>query len=76
LIDAALSGEMRVFGDGLEEKLQQIENPLANVVEDVVSALEQGTSLRVDGREGRRTVALLEHIYASAREGKQVDYHE
>ena len=76
LIDAALSGEMRVFGDGLEEKLQQIENPLANVVEDVVSALEQGTSLRVDGREGRRTVALLEHIYASAREGKRVDYHE
>ena len=76
LIDAALSGEMRVFGDGLEEKLQQIENPLANVVEDVVSALEQGTSLRVDGREGRRTVALLEHIYASAREGKKVDYHE
>ena len=76
LIDAALSGEMRVFGDGLEEKLQAIDNPLSNVVEDVVSALNEGTSLRVDGREGRRTVALLENIYRSAREGKVVDYHD
>lgn len=74
LIDAALSGEMRVFGDGLEEKLQAIDNPLANVVEDVVSALNEGTPLRVDGREGRRTVALLENIYRSSREGKAVDY--
>jgi UDP-N-acetyl-2-amino-2-deoxyglucuronate dehydrogenase len=76
LIDAALSGEMRVFGDGLEEKLQAIDNPLANVVEDVVSALNEGTSLRVDGREGRRTVALLENIYRSAREGKVLDYSD
>lgn len=76
LIDAALSGEIRVFGDGLEEKLQAIDNPLANVVEDVVSALNEGTSLRVDGREGRRTVALLENIYRSAREGKVLDYSD
>ena len=76
LIDAALSGEMRVFGDGLEEKLQAIDNPLSNVVEDVVSALNEGTPLRVDGREGRRTVALLENIYRSAREGKVVHYHD
>ena len=74
MIDAALSGEMRVFGAGLEEKLQAIDNPLANVVEDVVSALNEGTPLRVDGREGRRTVALLENIYRSSREGKAVDY--
>ncbi len=74
LIDAVLSGEMRVFGDGLEEKLQSVDNPLKNVVEDVVSALEKGTNLRVDGREGRRTVALLEHIYNSARVGHPVAY--
>jgi predicted dehydrogenase len=67
---------MRVFGDGLEEKLQAIDNPLANVVQDVVSALNEGTSLRVDGREGRRTVALLENIYRSAREGKVLDYSD
>ena len=76
LLDAVLSGEMRVFGDGLEEKLLAMDNPLTNVVEDVVSALENGTTLRVDGREGRRTVALLENIYRSAREGKVVDYHD
>lgn len=76
LLDAVLSGEMRVFGDGLEEKLLAMDNPLTNVVEDVVSALENGTALRVDGREGRRTVALLENIYRSAREGKVVDYHD
>ena len=72
LIDAVLSGEMRVFGEGIEDKLAAIENPLANVVEDLVSALEKGTQLRVDGREGRRTVALLEQIYASARQGEAV----
>jgi len=76
LLDAVLSGEMRVFGEGLEEKLQSIENPIANVVEDMVSALQNGTQLRVDGREGRRTVALLENIYRSAREGKKLDYSE
>ena len=76
LLDAVLSGEMRVFGDGLEEKLLAMDNPLTNVVEDVVSALENGTALRVDGHEGRRTVALLENIYRSAREGKVVDYHD
>jgi len=76
LLDAVLSGEMRVFGEGLEENLQSIENPIANVVEDMVSALQNGTQLRVDGREGRRTVALLENIYRSAREGKKLDYSE
>lgn len=73
VLDAVLSGEMRVFGDGLEERMIAIENPLQNIVEDVVSAVTKGTSLRVDGHEGRRTVALLEAIYASAREGRRVD---
>ena len=72
LIEAALDGTMRVFGEGLEEKLNSIENPLKNVVQDVVSALENGTQLRVDGSEGRRTVALLEQIYASARKGEAI----
>ncbi|MGY8823059.1 MAG: Gfo/Idh/MocA family protein [Candidatus Latescibacterota bacterium] len=74
LIDAVLSGEMRVFGDGIEEKLLSIDNPIKNVVEDLVSAIDQGTKLRVDGREGRRTVALLEHVYASSRQGARLEY--
>ena len=70
LIDDVLSGNMRVFGEGLQERMAAVQNPYQNVVEDVVSAVEKKTPLRVDGREGRRTVALLEAIYASAREGR------
>ena len=73
LIDAALDGSMRVFGEGLEEKLESIDNPVHSAMEDMVLAIENGTAVRVDGREGRRTVALLEAIYASAREGCPVD---
>ena len=61
---------MRVFDGALEERLQQIENPIHSIIEDFVQAFEEGGDLRVDGREGRRTVALLEKIYQSAREGK------
>ncbi|AWT60559.1 MAG: Glucose--fructose oxidoreductase [Candidatus Moanabacter tarae] len=72
LVDEADKGSIRVFGEGLKERLQAIENPIQNVVEDVVSAIEKGTKLRVDGHEGRRTVALLEKIYESARKGMAV----
>ena len=37
-----------------------------NVFADVVSALQHGTGLQCDGREGRRTVALFEAIYAAS----------
>lgn len=73
LIDAALDGTMRVFGDGLEERLEQVGNPVHSAMEDMVRAVTEGTPVRVDGREGRRTVALLEHIYRSARQGKPLD---
>ena len=72
LVDAALEGAMRVFGEGLEEKLGSIENTVHNVIEDMVGALETGAPVRVDGHQGRRTVALLESIYASALEGTAV----
>ena len=73
LIDDVLKGEMRVFGEGLEEKLGTVENSVYSAMADMVSALEKGTELRVDGREGRRTVALLENVYTSAREGRIVE---
>ena len=38
----------------------------ANIFEDVVSALHNGTELQCDGREGRRTVALFEAVYAAS----------
>ena len=74
LLDEALGGTMRVFGDGLEDQLNSIDNPVQNVVEDMVQALENDGQMRVHGREGRRTVALLETIYQSAREGQAVEY--
>ena len=70
LIDGALDGSARYFGDDLEQKLAAIDNPIHNIVEDVVSAVTHGTQLRVDGFEGRRTVALLETIYASSKARK------
>lgn len=72
LIDDVLGGKMRVFGGGIEESLMAIENPVVHIVDDVLKALDTGSSLRVDGREGRRTVALLEAIYKSAHEGSVV----
>ena len=72
LIEDVLNGKMRVFGEGLEERLQQINNPIHNIIEDFVKAVEEGGDVRVDGREGRRTVALLEKIYESARTGNTV----
>ena len=73
LLDDVLRGEMRVFGDGVEADLADFGTPHASIVEDVVSALDNGTSLAVDGSEGRRTVALLEKIYESARSGTPVE---
>ena len=72
LIEDVLGGKMRVFGEGLEGRLLQIDNPIHSIIEDVVSAVEEGGNVRVDGKEGRRTVALLEKIYESARIGKSV----
>ena len=72
LIEDVLSGKMRVFGEGLEKRLQQIDNPIQNIIEDFLHAVEEGGDVRVDGSEGRRTVALLEKIYESARTGKTV----
>ena len=70
LIEDVLGGKMRVFGEGLEKRLQQIGNPTKNIIEDFLHAVEEGGDVRVDGGEGRRTVALLEKIYESARTGK------
>ena len=76
LIDAALDGNCRIFGEGLEQKMTSIENPFSNVIEDMVYCLENDATPRVDGIEGRRTVALLEDIYRSSRTGASVDCTE
>ena len=40
-----------------------------NIIEDVVKALREGTPLTCPIEEGRKSVAILEAIYASARAG-------
>ena len=73
LVDAALDGSCRIFGDGLEDRMNSVENKLDNVIEDMVHCLATGDRPRVDGREGRRTVALLEDVYRSSRDGGSVE---
>ena len=72
LIDNVLRGKIRVFGERLEKDLQQIENPIHKIIEEVVQTLETGQNVRISGKEGRRTVALLEKIYQSANTEKVV----
>lgn len=75
LVDDMLKGEYRVFGSDLESQMKHEGDgsSVHNVIEDVVSHLEKSTPVRVDGTEGRRSVALLEAIYSSARKGSPVD---
>ncbi len=43
-----------------------------SVLEDFLKAIETNTVPRCDGREGRRSVALVEDIYEACRTGKKV----
>jgi predicted dehydrogenase len=46
--------------------------PHRRVLEDFISAIRDGRTPACDGREGRRSVAVVEAIYTSAREGRPV----
>ena len=41
-------------------------------IEEFMQAVTEGTPLTVDGEEGRKSVALIEAIYRSARTGEPV----
>ncbi len=43
-----------------------------NIIEDMISAVNSGTPVAVDGEEGRRSVQLFNAIYESSRTGKTV----
>jgi predicted dehydrogenase len=71
-VHADLSGNVSwYFRDGFEEREQQLQRltPHRNVIEDVVSAVRNGTPLACDGAQGRRSIALLDAIYTSSRQG-------
>ena len=44
----------------------------ANIIEDMVSSINNGTPVAVDGKEGRKSVELFNAIYESSRTGKKV----
>jgi UDP-N-acetyl-2-amino-2-deoxyglucuronate dehydrogenase len=48
-------------------------SPHRRVLEDFLAAIETGRRPRVDGAEGRRSVALVEAIYESSRRGQPVE---
>ena len=54
-----------------EENIAELkrEHPFNNVVEDIVSAVRNGTQPVCDGTEGLRSVAFLKDIYRSAADG-------
>jgi predicted dehydrogenase len=47
--------------------------PHRAVIEDFVQAIREGRPPRCDGRDGRRSVALVEAVYESSRSGRAVD---
>ena len=50
-----------------------VKYPHKNIVEDMNSAIRNGTSPLCDGEEGMKSVAFLEALYTSAREGTSVE---
>ena len=51
----------------------EIEPGPRNIIEDMVSAVTKGTPVAVDGAEGRKSVAIFNAIYESARTGKLIE---
>jgi len=45
----------------------------SNIIEDMVSAIRNGTPVVCDGREGRKSVVIFNAMYESSRLGKVVD---
>ncbi len=61
------------FLDPEDEKKVSHDYPYKNIVQDVNSAVRKGTAPLCDGEQGLRSVAFLEALYRSSREGKAVE---
>lgn len=73
LMEDALGGTGRyLLPADVKERMAQVPNPVHSIVEDAIRVIRDGAQPAVDGREGRRTVQLLESIYRSARTGRTV----
>jgi predicted dehydrogenase len=65
-------GDWHVLEGGEPPQIEPPEGP-SNIAEDMVAVLRNGRTPMVDGREGRRSVELIQAIYRSAREGAWVN---
>ena len=75
LLDDLLGGSGRYHvPDEVRDKMAGVPNPVKNIIQDAVHVIRHGAQPAIDGREGRRTVVLLETIYRSAREGRRVAF--
>ncbi len=73
-IEADLKGESEL-GSGAADPLAALKiEGHRRQIEDFTRAIRTGRPPKIDGREGRRAVALLEAIYKSARTGRKVTF--
>ena len=71
-IEAGLKGESELgSGAAVPMAALKIEGHRRQI-EDFTRAIRTGRAPKIDGREGRRAVVLLEAIYKSARTGRKV----
>ncbi len=69
----AMMGRESALGSGAGDPLSALKTEgHRRQIEDFVRAIQQGRKPRVDGREGRHAVELIETIYRSAKLGKTV----
>ncbi|MCG5102479.1 Gfo/Idh/MocA family protein [Oceanobacillus alkalisoli] len=67
--DKELEAEIQNYYDQLDE-VQYAGH--AGQINDVLTALEQGTDVLIDGKQGRQTLELISAIYESANTGKTI----
>jgi predicted dehydrogenase len=83
--DRVIRSDMRSGGPGVVSTSEGDSNASANsptvsdtrghqrIIRDFVRAIETGGTPICDGREGRRSVALVEAIYASAKSDRPIE---
>ncbi len=72
--DAAVTVEPKADGAAQNAASPTVSDatPHRRILEDFIAAIREGRTPACDGREGRRSVAVVEAIYTSAREGRPV----
>ena len=74
-----IHGEKGVVGRAPEvwefvDEAPEVEIPEgpSNVIQDAIAVIKDGAKPAVDGYEGRKSVELIQAIYKSAREGREI----